>query len=99
PTALYSLSLHDALPISLETCSSPENQRFRDDLIAWQPVAPLLYVWDYTPNFAHYQQPFPNLDSLQPNVQFFIKHGVKGLFEQGKDRKSTRLNSSHDQTS
>jgi len=67
----------------LETCSSPENQRFRDDLIAWQPVAPLLYVWDYTPNFAHYQQPFPNLDSLQPNVQFFIKHGVKGLFEQG----------------
>ena len=67
----------------LETCSSPENQRFRDDLIAWQPVAPLLYVWDYTPNFAHYQQPFPNLDALQPNVQFFVKHGVNGLFEQG----------------
>jgi len=49
----------------------------------WQPVAPLLYVWDYTPNFAHYQQPFPNFDALQPNVQFFVKHGVKGLFEQG----------------
>jgi len=67
----------------LETCSSPENQRFRDDIIAWQPVAPLLYVWDYTPNFAHYQQPFPNFEALQPNVQFFVKHGVKGLFEQG----------------
>src|SRR5262249_46660805 len=42
-----------------------------------------LYIWDYTPNFAHYQQPFPNFDVLQPNVQFFIQHRVKGLFEQG----------------
>jgi hypothetical protein len=46
-------------------------------------VAPLLYVWDYTPNFAHYLMPFPNFDVLQPNIQFFVKHGVKGLFEQG----------------
>ncbi len=67
----------------LETCPSEENRRFRDDIIAWQPVAPLLYVWDYTPNFAHYQQPFPNFDALQPNVKFFTSHGVKGLFEQG----------------
>ena len=43
----------------LESCSSEANRRFRDDIIAWQPVAPLLYVWDYTPNFGHYQQPFP----------------------------------------
>ena len=67
----------------LENCPSEENRRFRDDLIAWRPVAPLLYVWDYTPNFAHYQQPFPNFDSLQANVRFFAIHGVKGLFEQG----------------
>ncbi len=67
----------------LGTCSAEENRRFRNDIIAWQPVAPLLYVWDYTPNFANYQQPFPNFDALQPNVQFFVDHGVKGLFEQG----------------
>jgi hypothetical protein len=67
----------------LDSCPSEENRRFRDDIIAWQPVAPLLYVWDYTPNFANYQQPFPNFDSLQPNVRFFTSHGVKGLFEQG----------------
>ena len=42
-----------------------------------------LYVWDYTPNFGHYQQPFPNFKALQPNVQFFVQHNVKGLFEQG----------------
>jgi hypothetical protein len=67
----------------LETCPAQENRRFRDDILAWQPVAPLLYVWDYTPNFANYQQPFPNFDALQPNVRFFVGHGVKGLFEQG----------------
>ncbi|MBU6402589.1 MAG: DUF4838 domain-containing protein, partial [Verrucomicrobia bacterium] len=67
----------------LATCPSEADKKFRDDIIAWQPVAPRLYVWDYTPNFAHYEQPFPNFDALQPNVQFFVQHGVKGLFEQG----------------
>jgi len=67
----------------LATCSSDANRRFRDDIIAWEPVAPKLYVWDYTPNFAHYQQPFPNFDALQPNVRFYVEHRVKGLFEQG----------------
>jgi hypothetical protein len=68
---------------SLAACPAKENATFRNDIIAWQPVAPLLYVWDYTPNFAHYQMPFPNFDALQPNIQFFVEHGVKGLFEQG----------------
>ncbi len=67
----------------LATCDSAENRRFREDILAWQPVAPKLYIWDYTPNFGHYQQPFPNFDALQPNVRFFVQHGVKGLFEQG----------------
>jgi hypothetical protein len=67
----------------LATCDSEANRRFRDDIIAWEPVAPLLYVWDYTPNFGHYQQPFPNLEALQPNVRFFVAHNVRGLFEQG----------------
>jgi hypothetical protein len=67
----------------LASCDSIENRRFRDDIVAWEPVAPKLYIWDYTPNFGHYQQPFPNFDVLQPNVQFFVNHAVKGLFEQG----------------
>jgi hypothetical protein len=67
----------------LAECDSIENKRFRDDILAWQPVAPKLYIWDYTPNFGHYQQPFPNFDALQPNVQFFVQHRVAGLFEQG----------------
>jgi len=67
----------------LATCSSEENRRFGEDLEAWRKVAPALYVWDYTTNFAHYLQPFPNLFSLQENVRFFASHGVKGVFEEG----------------
>jgi len=67
----------------LESCPSKENRLFREDIEEWQAVSPLLYVWDYTTNFAHYIQPFPNLEVLQSNVRFFVKHGVKGLFEQG----------------
>jgi hypothetical protein len=67
----------------LADCTAEENRRFREDITAWEPVARQLYIWDYTPNFAHYQQPFPNFDALQPNVRFFVGHRVKGLFEQG----------------
>lgn len=67
----------------LDGCPAASNTRFVADIKAWQPVAPRLYVWDYTTNFANYQMPFPNLDVLQPNVKFFVEHGVKGLFEQG----------------
>ena len=67
----------------LETCPEEKNRRFREDIVAWGPVAPRLYVWDYTTDFSHYQQPFPNFDALQSNVRFFVKHNVKSLFEQG----------------
>ncbi|MFA4029751.1 MAG: hypothetical protein GDYSWBUE_001045 [Candidatus Fervidibacterota bacterium] len=67
----------------LDGCPSEQNKRFVEDIKAWRNVAPILYVWDYTTNFAHYIQPFPNLEVLQANVQFFSKHNVVGLFEQG----------------
>ena len=37
----------------------------------------------YTTNFAQYLCPIANFGSLQPNLQFFRDHGVKGVFEQG----------------
>lgn len=67
----------------LDACPAKENAKFRDDIVAWGAISPLLYVWDYTTDFAHYLQPFPNFDCLQSNVRFFVKHNVKSLFEQG----------------
>ncbi len=65
----------------LETC--PRNASFRDDIIGWSKVAPRLYVWDYVTDFANYIMPFPNLDVLKPNIEFFVEHNVKGIFEEG----------------
>jgi len=67
----------------LETCDSKENQEFKKDIVGWSRLTDNLYVWDYVTNFAHYLMPFPNLYSLKPNIKFFIKHNVKGIFEEG----------------
>ncbi len=67
----------------LETCESAANRSFRNDILAWEPIAQKLYIWDYTPNFANYVQPFPNFAVLQPNVDFFARHNVHGVFEEG----------------
>ncbi len=65
----------------LATC--PENVSFKKDTEEWAKVAHSLYVWDYVTNFAHYIMPFPNLRVLQPNIQFFVRNNVKGIFEEG----------------
>jgi len=67
----------------LESCGSDDSRSFCEDIEYWRQAAPTLYVWDYTTNFTHYLMPFPNTEVLQPNIKFFIKHGVKGLFKQG----------------
>ena len=64
-------------------CPSEESAAFRKDIEDWSKIAPTLYIWDYTTNFAHYQMPYPNLDALQPNIQLFAQYGATGVFEQG----------------
>jgi len=65
----------------LETC--PENASFKRDTEEWAKIAHTLYVWDYVTNFRHYVMPFPNLRVLQPNVKFFLRNNVRGIFEEG----------------
>ena len=65
----------------LETCEM--NATFKEDIEGWSEVSDRLYIWDYVTNFSHYIQPFPNFDVLKPNIQFFVNHGVKGIFEEG----------------
>ena len=56
---------------------------FRNDIKAWGALTPNLFVWDYITQFTNYLAPFPNFQTLQPNMQFFKNNGVKGVFEQG----------------
>lgn len=65
-----------------DQCSSRPNKEFVKDAEAWKAVGARLWVWDYVTSFSNYLVPFPNLRVRQPNIQFFIDHGVKGIFEQ-----------------
>ena len=60
-----------------------ENIAFCKDIADWSRLTDFLYIWDYTTDFAHYTMPWPNVYALQGNVQFFRRHKVKALFEQG----------------
>jgi len=66
---------------SLEECEI--NASFKDDIEGWSKISDRLYIWDYVTDFSHYILPFPNLYVLKPNIQFFVNHGVKGIFEEG----------------
>lgn len=56
---------------------------FQDDLIGWGKICNRIYIWDYVTNYLHYWLPFPNLHVIGPNMQFFVKNGVKGVYEEG----------------
>ena len=56
---------------------------FSQDIAAWSQVSNDIFLWDYTTDFANYLMPFANLNVLKPNLEFFKRHGVIGLFEEG----------------
>jgi hypothetical protein len=66
----------------LATCDCQANKDFRADLQAWAKICPRLWVWDYTTDFSQYLLPFPNQYVLGPNIQFYVAHNVKGIFEE-----------------
>lgn len=64
----------------LESC--PANASFVADIEGWARICNRLHIWDYVINYAHSVQPFPNLRVLRPNIEFFTRHGVTGIYEE-----------------
>ncbi|RPJ02183.1 MAG: DUF4838 domain-containing protein [Candidatus Aminicenantes bacterium] len=67
---------------SLSIAGDPSSASFVRDIEAWSRICGNLYLWDYTVNFSHHVSPFPNLHVLQPNIRFFVDHGVRRHFQQ-----------------
>ena len=59
---------------------------FVTDLQNWGKVCNRMYIWDYLTCFSHYATPHPNWHTLQPNMQFFARNHVKGVFEQSNSK-------------
>ncbi len=55
---------------------------FAKDLMGWKKLSNNIRIWDYTTQFTNILAPFPNIYSLQPNIQFFRNNHAKWIFEQ-----------------
>jgi len=66
----------------LATCDDKRNRAFVKDLKAWSKVCKRLWIWNYNTSFTHYLVPFPNQRVRDDNIRLFLKHNVKGVFEQ-----------------
>ncbi|MBM3498510.1 MAG: DUF4838 domain-containing protein [Armatimonadetes bacterium] len=73
---------------SIECCfihplaTDPDAASFVADIVGWSKICNRLHIWDYVINYAHTIMPFPNLYVLKPNINFFIDHGVTGIYEE-----------------
>jgi hypothetical protein len=56
---------------------------FCKDLEGWNKLTDNILLWDYIVNFSHLISPFPNLRTLQPNLQYLNSNSVVAMFEQG----------------
>ena len=68
-------------PLNDPTCE--QNVRFMQDLEGWSKICDRLYIWDYTTDYSNTWGVFPDFNVLQPNMQVFAEHGVKGVYEEG----------------
>ncbi|MBL4700522.1 MAG: DUF4838 domain-containing protein [Phycisphaeraceae bacterium] len=68
--------------------NSPQNQAFADSIKGWSKICKRIYIWDYIVNFRYYVHPHPNFHVLGPNIHFFMKHNVRGIFSQANRHKS-----------
>lgn len=73
---LCSIECDRSAPISAN-CSD-----FTEDLIGWKHITENIRIWDYTTQFTNFLAPFPNLHTLQPNIQLFSENNAKWVFEQ-----------------
>lgn len=79
---LCSIECDRSAPIA-EKCTD-----FADDLTEWSKLTDNIRIWDYTTQFTNFLSPFPNLHTLQPNIQLFRDNNAKWVFEQHSNNPS-----------
>ncbi|MFY0255043.1 DUF4838 domain-containing protein [Chitinophaga sp. 30R24] len=82
PNVYVMLSTIDAFR-QAPLANAPSAASFRKNLAGWEATTGNLFIWDYTTQFTNYLTPFPDYNNLQPNLQYFAAHHVKGVFSQG----------------
>lgn len=55
---------------------------FETDLKEWGALGSTIQIWDYTTQFTNFLAPFPNMETLRPNIELFVNNGANWIFEQ-----------------
>ncbi len=76
---LCSIECNRSRPIA----GDPGSASFVRDVEDWSKITYDILLWDYVIQFRNLVSPFPNLRVLQPNIQFFVRNGIRSVFEQG----------------
>lgn len=67
----------------LANSKDPKNQEIERSFVEWGSQCSNLFIWTYVTNFLHYNAPWPNLDSMLSNIDFYVKNNAKGIMNQG----------------
>lgn len=76
---LSNIEINRSKPVKTD----PKSEAFRKDFEGWQKLTNNIIIWDYVVQFTHYISPFPNLHTLNPNLDYFTKVTPEGFFIQG----------------
>jgi len=79
---LCSIECDRSAPIE-EKCAE-----FANDIKGWRELTNNIRIWDYTTQFTNFLAPFPNIHTIQPNIQFFRDNHAKWVFEQHSNNPS-----------
>lgn len=77
---LCSIECSTLYPLDDPGCA--RNRSFCADMNAWGRICSDIWIWNYNTNFRYYDLPFPNLRVIGPNVRYFLRNHVKGVFMQ-----------------
>ncbi|MDH7603465.1 MAG: DUF4838 domain-containing protein [Melioribacter sp.] len=80
---LCSIECNRTKPLDVD----PNSASFVNDLIEWSKITDNIFLWDYVVQFSNLISPFPNFQVLQPNIQLFVKHNIKMIFQQGAGKR------------
>lgn len=58
------------------------NEEFSKDMDDWNKIAKNIFVWNYNVNFRAFLLPFPNLQTIGKNVEYFANNSGRGVFMQ-----------------
>ena len=79
---LCSIECNRRIPIS-EGCVD-----FYEDLKGWSKLTNNIRIWDYTTQFTNFLAPFPNWNTIKPNINLFVENNAKWIFQQHSNNPS-----------